>query len=104
MKAQEKLSLEIRAFTDQVEQFIDQVNQEREDLTNSLDQERANRRTKRKQEALDNIYYQMVTSPGTYMKPMLQAQTRYLNSMLGRADQKPGKDAYDRLEELKSYF
>ena len=38
------------------------------------------------------------------MQPMLQSQTSYLSSMIGRADQKPGQDAYDRLEELKSTF
>ena len=38
------------------------------------------------------------------MQPMLQAQTSYLNSMIGRADQRPGQDAYDRLKELKGRF
>jgi len=27
-----------------------------------------------------------------------------LNSTIGRADQQPGKDAYDRFEELKTKF
>jgi len=101
MKAQEKLALEIRTFTDEVNQFVEMVSEERKALDNSLDKERVSKRVQRKKEALDKVYYQVVTSPGTYMKPMLQAQTRYLNSMLGRADQKPGKDAYDRFEELK---
>jgi hypothetical protein len=46
----------------------------------------------------------LVTSKGTYMQPMLIDQTRYLQSMLGRADQVPGKDAYERLRELKESF
>ena len=100
-KEQEALALEVRNFQDQVNMLVKTVGDARKALQNSLDQEKANRRQQRKQEALDNIYYQLVTSPGTYMKPMLQAQTGYLNSMIGRADQKPGKDAYDRLEELK---
>ena len=73
-------------------------------MENSLETEKVSRRQKRKKEALDQVYYQLVTPPGTYMQPMLQAQTNYLNSMLGRADQQPGKDAYDRLEELKEKF
>ena len=44
------------------------------------------------------------TENGTYMQPMLIDQIRYLQSMLSRADQKPGKDAYDRLKELKLEF
>ena len=38
------------------------------------------------------------------MQPMLIDQARYLQSMLGRADQVPGKDAYKRLEDLKNSF
>ena len=44
------------------------------------------------------------TKEGTYMQPMLIDQIRYLQSMLSRADQKPGKDALNRLKELKSEF
>ena len=44
------------------------------------------------------------TEKGTYMQPMLIDQIRYLQSMLSRADQKPGKDALIRLKELKSEF
>ncbi len=102
MVEQEKFLIDMRTFTDEVEKLVAQIAQERKDLDNSLDPEKVNRRLQRKKDALDNVYYQLVTSPGTYMKPMLQAQTRYLNSMLGRADQKPGKDAYERLAELKA--
>ena len=38
------------------------------------------------------------------MQPMLIDQIRYLQSMLSRADQKPGEDAINRLKELKSEF
>jgi hypothetical protein len=38
------------------------------------------------------------------MQPMLEDQARYLNSMMGQADQKPGKDAYERFAELKQQF
>lgn len=102
MQAQEKMALDIRAFSDEVNQFMELVAEERKAMDNSLDQERVSNKVQRKKEALDKVYYQVVTSPGTYMKPMLRDQTRYLNSMLGRADQRPGKDAYDRLEELKA--
>ena len=38
------------------------------------------------------------------MRPMLIDQIRYLQAMLSRADQRPGNDAYLRLNELKSEF
>lgn len=104
VKAQEELALSIRDFQDDVNQLVHTLSEKRKALKNSLDTEKVSRRQRRKQEALDNVYYQLVTPPGTYMQPMLQAQTGYLNSMLGRADQRPGKDAYDRLEELKAQF
>ena len=104
VKAQESLALEIRDFQDEVNQLVNSLDEKRKALDNSLETERVSRKQKRKKEALEKVYYQLVTPPGTYMQPMLQAQTNYLNSMLGRADQKPGKDAYDRLAELKSQF
>ncbi|MEQ9569888.1 MAG: hypothetical protein RLN75_06830, partial [Longimicrobiales bacterium] len=39
---------------------------------------------------------------GSYPKPMLLNQLRYLSGMIGRADQKPGRDAYVRLEQLET--
>lgn len=104
VKEQEQLALEMQSFSDEVAKLVSAMNQQREALKNSLNAEKANRRDQRKQEALDAIYYKLVTPPGTYMQPMLSDQTRYLSSMIGRADQKPGQDAYDRLEELKAQF
>ena len=39
---------------------------------------------------------------GSYPKPMLLNQLRYLSSMLNRADQRPGQDAIMRHEQLKT--
>jgi photosystem II stability/assembly factor-like uncharacterized protein len=45
----------------------------------------------------------MVTkSGGSYQTPMLVAQLNYLYGMTSRADQRPGRDAYLRLEVLES--
>lgn len=101
---QERLALEIQAFSDEVSKLVSAMNKEREALKNSLDTESASRRDQRKKEALDTIYYKLVTPPGTYMQPMLASQTGYLSSMIGRADQRPGQDAYERFEELKEQF
>ena len=53
---------------------------------------------------IENIKNALNTKKGTYMQPMLIDQIRYLQSMLSRADQKPGKDAYIRFEELRKEF
>lgn len=104
VKAQEQLALDLRDFQDEVNQLVEVLSEKRKALENSLETERVSRKQKRRQEALDKVYYQLVTPPGTYMQPMLQAQTSYLNGMISRADQMPGKDAYDRLNELKEQF
>lgn len=52
------------------------------------------------EEKLAELYSQLVTAEGPYPQPMLIDQLRYLYSMLDRADQRPGRDAYRRFEEL----
>jgi len=44
------------------------------------------------------------TAKGTYMQPMLLDQIEYLANMVNTADQRPGKDAYDRYNELLVSF
>jgi hypothetical protein len=42
----------------------------------------------------------MVTAPIRYSQPMLVDQLAYLFGNLDTADQRPGRDAYERYEEL----
>jgi photosystem II stability/assembly factor-like uncharacterized protein len=49
---------------------------------------------------LEAVRRELVTAPVRYSRPMLLDQLEYLYSNLNRADQRPGKDAYDRYEEL----
>ena len=52
---------------------------------------------------LAEIEEDMVTSDeGSYQRPMLLDQLQYLYSMTSRADQRPGQDAYERLEQLET--
>ena len=51
-------------------------------------------------EALTEIQKLLVTAPRRYSQPMLIDMFSYLYQNLIRADQRPGKDAYDRYEEL----
>ena len=87
---QEKILLEIRDFMTEVRLFEDEVSKM---LINN---------TKNKKYL--SISKKLNTEKGTYMQPMLIDQIRYLQSMLSRADQKPGEDAINRLKELKSEF
>jgi photosystem II stability/assembly factor-like uncharacterized protein len=54
-------------------------------------------------QALEGIRARMQTKEGgSYQTPMLLSQMGYLYSNLGRADQRPGQDAYDRYEFLRA--
>ena len=53
---------------------------------------------------LDQLQNELNTEEGRYMVPMLLAQVNYLRGMLDQADQKPGKDAIQRYQELKSWY
>ncbi|MCR9246300.1 MAG: hypothetical protein NXI31_14810 [bacterium] len=52
---------------------------------------------------LDEMLAMFVDARGMqYPQPMVVAQLRYLASMIDRADQRPGRDAYERLSELEA--
>ena len=51
-------------------------------------------------EKLKIIRDQLATAGGRYPQPKLVDQINYLSRMLDRADQRPGRDAYDRYKEL----
>lgn len=70
---------------------------------NKLEAEIEEKKKKDKEnKQLDAVLAQLKTAKGIYMKPMLIDQISYINYMLSGADQVPGKDAYDRYEELKA--
>jgi len=58
----------------------------------------------KRSQILKDIRAELSTSEGIYMRPMLVDQVSYLLNMLNQADQKPGKDAYARYEELNMLF
>ena len=87
---QEELLLEIRDFMTEVRMFENMVE--------------SKMKKKKKNRDFISVSKELNTQEGTYMRPMLIDQIRYLQSMLSRADQKPGNDAYMRLSELKNQF
>ena len=55
-----------------------------------------------KLETLQSLAKELVTPKRRYSQPMLIDQLSYLYGNLSSADQRPGKDAYDRYESLSS--
>ena len=56
--------------------------------------------SKAKREKFNKILDELETKDGNYMQPMLIDQLKYLYSMVNKADQVLGEDAYNRHKEL----
>jgi photosystem II stability/assembly factor-like uncharacterized protein len=78
MESQEALALEIVDFLSEVKQVAAKAEPE--------------------------LKAKLVQAKGRYTQPQFVAQIQYLLAVVSRADQLPGKDAYDRLEELKGQW
>jgi hypothetical protein len=52
----------------------------------------------------NGLYAELYMAEGRYMTPRLLDQVAYLRSMLDQGDQKPGKDAFIRYDELKNWY
>jgi photosystem II stability/assembly factor-like uncharacterized protein len=104
VKEQERVGLQVQGFQEEVERLLFAVSEMKKALENSLQTEKVSKNNQKKKAELEALYYRIVTPPGTYMQGMLQSQVGYLGSMLGRADQAPGQDVYERLEELKAEY
>jgi hypothetical protein len=50
--------------------------------------------------SLEEIQKALIAAPVRYSRPMIVDQIEYLYENLDTADQKPGRDAYQRYEEL----
>ena len=70
----------------------------------TIELESAVKQLNEKVAAKRKLQNELNTEEGRYMVPMLLAQVNYLRGMLDQADQKPGKDAIQRYQELKSWY
>ena len=95
--AQEDLSLKIRDLQTRAKQLAHTVAGHTKRLVESKNIEDSEKEIA----ALKAIEAQLSTAEGRYQQPMLLAQINYLAYMLNAADQRPGKDAYERYAVLK---
>lgn len=102
LKAQETLSLQITALEDSSKHVADRIKTRRKELEKLIKEGKRKKQYTQEDARLAQIEDQLVTPEGIYMQPMLIDQLRYLRSMLNQADQRPGKDAYERYEELRN--
>ncbi len=92
---QEALSLSIVELMSDARMLVADLEKEQKD--GSISSERKSQ--------IESALNQLSTKDGTYMKPMMVDQISYLYfTVAGGSDQKPGKDMYDRYEELNAAF
>lgn len=101
LKEQEVFILTIMELSAKSRDFTKKITERRKELADLIEKGKKLKKSKKEDVILEEFENELVTARGTYMQPMLNDQIGYLSSMLGRADQKPGKDAYDRYDELK---
>lgn len=99
--AQEQLALQIVELEDSCKHVVDQIKGQRKKLTQLIKENKASDSQKALEKQLSLLEDELTMKEGHYQKPMLIDQLNYLRQMLDQADQRPGKDAYDRYDELK---
>jgi photosystem II stability/assembly factor-like uncharacterized protein len=106
LKIQEQLALQTRNLLDSARRLAVQVQSLRKKMETRLSGSggKSGEDANKLGNKLKDIENQLLTESGEYMQPMLIDQVSYLGSMLGQADQKPGKDAFNRFKELKNRY
>ncbi|MBL7473272.1 hypothetical protein [Robertkochia sediminum] len=94
------LTIEDLSKQTELQQKVQALMERARKLEDSLEKELEATKEEAEKKALKEVLNQLKTAEGIYMQPMLTDQISYLNSMINRADQVPGKDAYNRYEEL----
>ncbi|MEM7204329.1 MAG: hypothetical protein AAF628_28980 [Planctomycetota bacterium] len=101
LSAQAELLKELDALRGRARRTADRVEQAIETLEDRAEGDAATANTAAAAE-LAAIEAELVTERGTYMPDQLQDQIGYLRSMVSGADQRPGRDAFQRTAELET--
>ncbi len=91
---QEELALRITELLSDSRKLADKLNKEKD--AGDLEETRLS--------AIEKALKMLETEEGTYMQPMMIDQISYLLSTIRGSDQLPGKDVYDRFDELTAQF
>ncbi|MFP4293197.1 MAG: WD40/YVTN/BNR-like repeat-containing protein [Cyclobacteriaceae bacterium] len=104
LMAQEALLLQIVNLESEAKKAAAAIEEKRDKIDKMMKSGKKVNRLQKEDEQLAQVYDELVTAEGTYMKPQLIAQLAYLRYMLMGADQRPGQDAYRRFEQLQGQW
>lgn len=96
------LCVKVQELQSKGRKFQKEVDSLLETHNNKAEGKRQRAKVRQKLQVLSELRSELVTDKGPYPQPMLLSQISYLYSMISRADQKPGRDAYIRYDELKN--
>jgi photosystem II stability/assembly factor-like uncharacterized protein len=102
LEAQFELSMEVAATLVEARRVADEVETLQRELEESVEGGEAAEGLSALRAELAELRATLVDDEGSYPQPMLISQLDYLSGMISRADQPPGRDAYQRLEQLRS--
>lgn len=91
------LGLKVRDAIMESREAINRLTAARQSLEGKTD-----RASRNADERLAEIQQRLMTGPVRYDQPMVADQLQYLSAMINRADQKLGRDAFERYEELRA--
>lgn len=91
------LHRQAKSLLSEARMHLDKMEKEKKSLAAIKDKSTEDKNLESK---VDSTISQLKTKEGIYELPRLVDQISYLYNMLGDADQVPGKDAYERYEEL----
>ncbi|MEQ9443393.1 MAG: hypothetical protein RIG62_30420 [Cyclobacteriaceae bacterium] len=104
LKAQQELALQVRDLLSEARKLEYYITSRKSELDSLMEQGKLKGSMKKELKAINEIMDQITTAEGRYMTPMLVDQTSYLYYMLEQADQRPGKDAYERYQALQQQY
>lgn len=108
LEAQTALNLEIRDFLSEAKMVLHRLQslarQTRARGETVGDNSEVARAISALHEEISDLHSQFATAEGRYQEPKLISQIHYLHRMTNSADQRPGDDAYMRLNQLRQRF
>jgi hypothetical protein len=102
LEAQFELNMQVTATLVEARRVADEVEALQRELEETVEGGEAAEGLSALRAELAELRATLVDDEGSYPQPMLISQLDYLSEMISDADQLPGRDAYERLEQLQS--
>lgn len=100
--AQLALNQQVTTVLDSAKKMTSRIQKQRKDIAALVKEGKATDAQKALDINLEQLEVQLVTKDGIYEQPMLVDQLNYLRQQLDQADQRPGRDLYERYEQLRA--